>query len=439
MSSNHKVSRDGEQAGMEPIQILSRARRLQKLLDGAGRKPEEAISRTAKVLLAPRKEGTLGKIETCLAHEAAHRILEERLFPIPKKEPLEGVQIGALEDGRTFRYPREDQPTGALLMGAPKSGKTTAVISMAEHILSQGNGVLIPDVRGDFQEFVCSATGALYVPSQDDRINPLCPPEGVPRDYWIPVIAARLTLDLSLQTAAFTYLVRKLVELHEGYPGEIPTLLDLLEFLHEQRPRRGSSEEGYRERVVGRLEALVLQIGRDVLDVQKGFPVIERVEQGRLVVLDMRKMDKLVADFLLSIRLYNLYYKRLLSSDPFGAPLVFVVLDEQRSLIRDQSHDYGIPDIELLFSRSRALNMAFLVLEQIPSAVSPAVLSASRLRIGFHSAPPEQRIVAQILGLNKDQAEKLVKLPPGKGIARYASDTIPDPFLIDIQQPRWMA
>ena len=422
----------------DPASILGKAKRLQKLLEGAGARPGDPIFSTATTLLMFDREEELGMVESYLAQVGAAKILDERLFPIPEPLEGEGIPLGKLQSGAQFVYPKDDLSTGALMLGATKSGKTTAVCYMVEQLIAAGNGVLIPDLRGDFRPLACSIKDALYVPSEVDRINPLCPPEGVSLKQWIPVITARLTLDLELRTPAMTYLIRKTVKHAEELDGQIPTLISLFEFLKKQNPKRMTSEEGYLERILGRMEALILQIGREVLNVEKGFPVVEEVEKGRLVVLDLRKKDKLVSDFLTTVRLYHLYYKRLVNQNPFGAPLSFVVLDEQRSLIRKQAQDYGIPDIDLLFSRSRALNIGFLVLEQIPSMVSPAVLSACRLRIGFHSSPPEQRIVADILGLNRDQAKELVKLPAGVGIVRYGSDAYPDPFLIQVEQTEWM-
>ena len=153
----------------------------------------------------------------------------------------------------------------------------------------------------------------------------------------------------------------------------------------------------------------------------------------------MRQHDRLWSDFVLAIRLWSLYYRRVASADPFGHPLVMVLLDEQRGFIRERPHDVNIPDIDLLFSRSRALNLGFIILEQVISVVSAAALTSCRLRLGFNSVPPEQHHVARLLGLSQDQTAELVKLPTGVAIARWSGSQAPHPFLLAAAKPSWMA
>ena len=335
-----------------------------------------------------------------------------------------------------FCYPVDDLVTSVYVTGQPKAGKTTFVCHLVAQALRYGVGVLIPDLRGDYRQSAKRIPDALLVPFEQDRINPLFPPEGMSRRQWRHVLAARLTRDLGLQMAGNAYainLLAKLDELAEQRNAQA-SLNDFLELLERQRPKPRSSEEGYRDRLLTRITALVDLYGHAAFNVQRGFRIVEALENGRLVILDLR-VDKLIADFITSMHLYRLYFGRLHRPHSFSGRPVVTVLDEQRNLIRAQSHEFGVPDIELIFTRSRALRMGFIVAEQLTSAVSPALLQSCWLKLGFNSSANELAHVGRLLGLNREQAAELPRLPVGSSVARLSGDRIPDPFRLDIPYP----
>ncbi len=363
------------------------------------------------------------------------------LHPRPRADRLgtDGIAVGRTElPGEPFfHYGLDELDTGILFVGAPKSGKTTALSWVVEEAWRRGVGTYAPDLRGDLRTLALRVPGALYVPLGEDRFNPLEPPPGVPLREWMPVVSARLTLDLGLQTAGQAYCLALLEELalQAEARGVIPTLLDLYDLARSKKPTPRSSEEGYRDRLLARLHALLVMGGERLFGVQRGLPLMQAAEEGRVVIVDKR-VDKMLADFVTSCRLFWLYHRRLRSDQPFAQRTVLISLDEQRNLIRLQPRDAAmIADIELLFSRSRALGIGFLVSEQIVSMVSPAVVTACRLKLAFNSSPPELLYVARLLGLNERQARELTTLPPGRCIARLSGDRLPSPFRLTIPYP----
>ena len=364
------------------------------------------------------------------------------MHPYPDKNKLgsdDGIYIANATDvnGKFYQSIVEAKEGGFLFCGSPGGGKTTAVCSIIRTAQKKGIGVLVPcDVRGDYiEKLAADIPNALIIPDGKILLNPLNPPPGVALRQWLFLIAGRLTYDFGLLEAGMNYLVRLFNELAEicEQKNTIPALPDLLHLLKNKNPNPRSSEAGYRERLLVRFEGL-MYMANGIFDIKKGYPVIEEVENKRLVIVHSL-LDKAVVDFIISNYLYYLYMKRLHSIDPFNHPLVFVVLDEARSLIRKQQHDGFIPDIELLFSRSRALKVSFLVGEQLISQVSPAVVTSTKVRLAFNTTPPEDWFVARALGLNPLQQAELSKLAPGEAIARVAGDRIPGPFRVKIPYP----
>lgn len=366
---------------------------------------------------------------------------EDKFLPPPEPGNLGegGLFLGEVPGIGDFRYEVDELCTGMVFLGSPKSGKTCSVCHTIKEAQRQDPpiGCVVACLRGDFLELGTQVSGALVIPAEKDRFNPLEPPPGVEQKKWNHLFSARITRDLGLQFASEAFAIKMLSQVSEkcAQLGRIPNLVDFYRVLESYRPRPRSSEEGYWERLLARIRTLIDVYGEDVLGVQKGFPVIEAAEDGRLVILSMRKLPKFLADFLSSIRVYSLYYKRLHKKTPFGHPPVLFILDEQRSLIRKQNLEFGIPDLELLFTRSRALNIGWVVAEQLGSQVSPALLISCRLRMAFNTSPPENLFSARLLGLNQGQTEELHNLPPGHCIARLAGDRIPDPFKMVFPDP----
>src|SRR5262249_18296073 len=106
-----------------------------------------------------------------------------------------------------------------LLLGSPKSGKTTAVYQLVRECQRLGIGVLLPDVRGDYRELARQVPGALYVPVNELRINLFEPPEGVSLRRWLQVAAGRVTFDLGLRDASAAWAINLLSELADRCEG----------------------------------------------------------------------------------------------------------------------------------------------------------------------------------------------------------------------------
>jgi len=357
-------------------------------------------------------------------------------YPDPSSLGSEGIYIGDVqpEIGK-FRYSLNELATGMLILGAPQSGKTTSTCSFLEELQREGIGALICDNRGDYFVQAARFPNARVIPTPDLRINPPQPPEGVPLKLWHAVVTAQWTYALGLQDASYIYANRKGNEVLEKceLQGKIPTLFDFYIHIKAQKHRPRSSEEAYQERTLARIEALI-QMSGDIFACEKGMPLVEEAEKGRIVIIDMRQAERMLADFLSSFFLYYLYYKRLYAEDAFNQKIVAVVLDEQRSVIRKRIDQSGaISDIDLLFSRARALSISLWVVEQVSSAVGNAILSSSRLRLAFNSNFPEAVQVAQLLGLTtRKTAEELQKLAKGECLGRLSGERIPHPFRLRI-------
>lgn len=394
----------------------------------------EQLVRYAEVLPEKRDKIKQMLVHRCIARGLA---LHDPFHPHPRVEQLQRgeIVVGTVPGIAEFGMSLEELRTGAVIFGAPKAGKTTLVIHLIVQLLRFAVGCFVPDRRGDFFALAGKIPGAILIPFSEDRINPFEPPIGLTWRQWLPILAARLTYDLRLELAGFVYCYRLLLELYRRAEskGLLPTMHDFAELLERQHPTPRSSEEGYLQRLRARIIALISLLGEDAVNVQRGFPIEELLQHGRLVVKDLR-IDERVADFVTSIHLFKLYFSRIYQPS-LSRRLVTVVLDEARNLIRAKSHEFGVPDIENLFTRSRYTALSLLVAEQVATVASDALLQSCWLKIAFNSSGVQQTEVGKLMGLSPDQTDMLSTLAPGRCIARLGGDRLPHPFPLQIPYP----
>ena len=363
----------------------------------------------------------------------------DKFHPHPSLEGLgtSGLPIAeAIARGQTFYYLRKEMPTGVKILGSQRSGKTTTACHLIREMYRLGFGSVVFCLRGDYvKKLAPLIPDVLLFDWRQLRTNPCHPPKGVELRPWLYLVASRMTLDLGLQRAGENYLVTCLNEIADicEAKGVVPAMPDIYAHLKSKKPKPRSSEEGYLERLLLRIEGLVRICG-EVFDVQRGHQILDHAENGRVVIIHTLT-NQFVCDFLTATTLFYLYYQRMFSDDPFSHPLVMFALDEQRSLLRYRRGSDLQPELDLLISRARALQIMLCVSEQIPSEISPSALNAPLLTLGLRTSPPQQAFVAGLLGLKPSQIDELSKLEPGMAIARLGGGRIAMPFLVKIPDP----
>ncbi len=337
--------------------------------------------------------------------------------------------------GLELRLGDAEVPLGFGLLGSSGTGKTTAGHNLVYRLWQRGFRLLIIDLRGDWLGLALMIHDLLVIPLKRLRLNPLCLSRHIPPEEWDRKIAARLTLDFLMKVPGKSYAVQMLQKLRADASRKNvePTLPELFELVQRQAPRPGSSRDQIRERLLDRLDMVISGCGTDVLAVQRGHPLVEMIEQGRAVLLDLSRADRTVADFLSSLLLHAIYEDRLHAGALFDPQrkCVVVVLDEQRGFLQ-KGDPTEQSELSLLVSRSRAVGVSLCVCEQHPSMLHPAVVNALHTRLAFRTKSPESAFVGYLLGLDKRQEEVLQSLEPGRAIASLGSEIFPTPFLVNV-------
>jgi hypothetical protein len=95
-----------------------------------------------------------------------------------------------------------------------------------------------------------------------------------------------------------------------------------------------------------------------------------------------------------------------------------------------------VSHLELLLTRGRALSIAYLIGEQVPSAFTHAARVSARFIIAYATAGPELRVTAELLGLRDNrEVERLRRLAPGEAIVAMSGSRLPAPLLVQFPLP----
>jgi len=95
-----------------------------------------------------------------------------------------------------------------------------------------------------------------------------------------------------------------------------------------------------------------------------------------------------------------------------------------------------VTHFELLLTRGRALSIAYIFAEQVPTAITHAARVSARFVVAFATSGPELRVTAELLGLrDAREVEWLRRLAPGEAIVAMSGDRLPAPLLVQFPLP----
>jgi len=95
-----------------------------------------------------------------------------------------------------------------------------------------------------------------------------------------------------------------------------------------------------------------------------------------------------------------------------------------------------VSHLELLLTRGRALGIAYVIGEQVPSAFTHAARVSARFIVAYATGGPELRVTAELLGLrDAREIDRLRRLAPGEAIVAMSGSRLPAPLLVQFPLP----
>ena len=367
-----------------------------------------------------------------LSARANTRAARSRGFPIrPDMLGETGTVIGAEQStGRPFYW--QDHCKSCLIMGSIGGGKTNLALGLIEQLVARGATVWIFDRRRDYSALMEALADTFLVPWESLRINLTAPPPGVSDSLWLGKVSETFCHAYDLLTGSRSLFEEVLLDVHASLvrEGKTMTFIDVCDRFarKDYLPHRTRADTEYRGRIYDRLR-LLRRKTIEMFGCQRGFDLVKLSECQRAVIFDFRAEDKL-RDFVLLTLIWYVWCYR--SETPCGHPPLVLVLDEARYTLRERrgSLEHFVLDIDQLLTGSRPFNMGFILIEQVVSQLSRAVVNNTELKVAFNSQAQEISHVASIMGLNREQREKLRSLEVGECIVSLSGGRCPVPALV---------
>lgn len=372
----------------------------------------------------------------------SHIVEANPFYPPPTPEQLAGeggVPFGLSPlSNRCHFLPVQEQSGGVVVLGTTGCGKTTALCHFSVGAAAQGVPVHIDVPRGDYRP-LAKHFGFRLATVRTYRMNILSNIRNVPSNVLAQSLADVLAHHLDFRTRGKQATARWISEVQELFRnmGHEPCVADLVDLLKRRTFERDSYEKECAARVIERLEACVA-FTAEVLVCERGQPFEELPDP---VIFEMNAVEPQVRDLLAEIRIRREFLYRQFNPEARERWLNEII-DEAMNLGRERrfsstSREVGTASMDVTVTQSRFLAMRIWFATQMVTGLSAAIRATSTLMLAGTTTADQQYETARLLGLSREQAEWLPRLPRGTFIARSATPRLPEPFLLSF--PRFEA
>lgn len=420
---------------------------------------EDEVREALSVLFDPREAHTAFRVPIApRAGIAGMTSIRTPAFSVGFDAPGddEVVRIGIAQSGVPVGISRDELAQHVFVAGVPGSGKTTTVQAILSRLWEdEGVPFLVLDpAKTDYRKLIGSLGDEavfLELGPGGSALNPLAVPAGVrigthamrlgaavesatpfPREFQFGGILLRSAIVATYRASGF--------EPNDEAPagGRWPTVVDLYQIMAARlRDDFGTSRDfaSLAGSMLGRLESLLTGTMGDAMSGGSSAAVDWDALCARPALIEMRQFagaDERALVFALLLGQLVSYRE----AHPGDGLVHLTVLEEAHRGLR---HDpAGESDAARTFSDAiaelRAAGEGFVVVEQAPSLLVPAVAKNTGTRIAHRLLDAEERrMVADSMLLDESQTGDLGRLGPGRAIVLTPSRT--DPMLVAVDPP----
>jgi len=350
------------------------------------------------------------------------------------------VMLGAEACGK-LTIPVASFSEHTLVCGHSGSGKSYLIRLLLVQFVRRGIPVWVFDLEGEY-EFLMKYPGGkdmLILTPENDRDNPLCPPEGVGREEWLAETKRLYRESFYFRDSSINLLdriIRNLYSRKDSGAGSknFPTIGELLRTLERLEFKPGTRHAGYLESLLNRFSALNDSLG-PVVKCRSGYGIRELARSP--VIFRTAGLSDDMRNFYINLKLLRL--AKALESGGWGGLRIVVVIEEAHRLYNRKlaaRYDLGEP---MLFGNSRTFRkrgIGMIYSDQVPSQLPPAL--SGNINNFFVLRLVSGRCISRMasaMNLTREQAEFLPVLPRRHCV--FQSSDYPDPVMVRIPELRF--
>lgn len=208
------------------------------------------------------------------------------------------------------------------LPGASGYGKTVTCIGFLITFITAMFPCLVVCWKREYRGLIILFKDRVLVLRLSDplfKINPLCPPPGVPIIYWLNLFADVFSQAAGLLTASKSFIMQMVSELYLKYgiyddkPKNskiYPSLFDLLEHLKTQSYAKYSRDARYYEASYNRLVGFLLSTG-SLCDCSRGIDFTGILDSGKSIVIEVDGLSVDWTQCLVNLILFHIFAYKL--------------------------------------------------------------------------------------------------------------------------------
>lgn len=348
----------------------------------------------------------------------------------------------------------DNLPKHGFISGGPGSGKTNSTLNICLQLNGYGIPFLVIEpvkteyrilktLRDHQHKNACnlSETLEIYTPGNESispfRFNPLELLSGISVDEHIDNILYCFKAAIPLEGSLPALLGEALERIYENHPerDKPPTMIDLVnmaECVLAEKNYSPDTNSDFRAAIQARLGVMIrLSVGR-VFQCRHSVPQIDHLMKVPAII----EFDRLQADQASLSTLFLLTgVRERLKTMPKSQrdPRYVIIIEEAHNLVTNVGPPKASPDnadpkafaseyVTRMLAELRALGVAIIIIDQIPSAVAPEVIKNTTTKLAFRQVDKEDRdIISASILLNPPQSEELARLSPGEAFL-YTED-----------------
>ena len=366
-------------------------------------------------------------------------------FPVPLSQgQVEGhAQLGDIIDtDLIYGMDFDDCTRHVAIAGTTGQGKTIFIINLICCLLEAGFNVISFDVKGTDFDGLVARYGVLKIHYNDIKFNILRAPKNVPIKHWKKRLTMVLAEMLGLLIASTGELYKYIDRVFKKYPDDFfPCLKEVLDEI-KGNPKLYGKAGSYQDTVISRIDTITNNLS------QQFFCRADFMEElmHQSWILDISDATPVEQDLLIGPILAYIYEWHR-ANVPRNRPsqlVTAVVIDEANqnilSIKKTHSAQTFTSSFEQYSNLSRSQGIGFVISFQAPSQVMQGFISNAHLRVSFGlGSGQEVKLMAESLGLNQRQVEKLFHLQVGECIVRrgsgYTYPVLLKSYMRDLPEP----
>lgn len=334
----------------------------------------------------------------------------------------------------------------ALIIGMPRSGKTTFAVNILTQFAKKGIPFLaIEPTKNEYRAMIDAIPDLqIFTPGNNKVspfiINPFIPPQGITVEQYKPSLMSAFKAAFAMEGALEMLFMKAINKCYIDYGWKETSKVgdkDVMPFgLYEYilcfKKVMGSMH--YAKEVQSNLETAgllrlmnLIEQNSNIYDNINTIPIDELLSKPTVLELNAIENQEQKA-LIIALLLSNICVHTKNNQKGEGTLKNIILIDEAHVLLDvgassengNKSADTTVKTIQNMIAEIRSYGTGIVIADQNPSKVTDGIVSNTNVKIAFRLTSPKERdIIKESIGLSESNSEYLAKLGAGQAFVHF--------------------